>query len=401
MQITRGSFIFTHTWYIKYINCEGKLNYSLKFNDPAPLYEQIENLIKEQIESGELKEGTQIGSQNELAKKFNVSVITVKKALLNLVTQGYLYTRVGKGTYVADLKRNKSKKFKDHKTIGLVLRDLKHPFFSMIVQSIEEKAYELDYTLLLSSSSNKIEKEESQINHFKSLGVDGLIIASLSLEYKATPYIQKLHEENFPYIIISYMHDPQYWFIGSDHDRGGYLATEHLIKLGYNKIGYVHIGRGNLLSEVRKNGYTRALMDNDISFDLQRIYSIGKEPYDTGEDRVELGYQFGKEFEEMNDRPDALFFYNDTAALGFVKYLNEVGIKVPDDVAIVGYDDVELASFASVPLTTIRQPVQKIGSNAVDIVNKRILGLDAINRTIFTPELVIRESCGAGLKRTN
>lgn len=372
---------------------------SLNFNDPTPLYEQIEHLIKEKIEKGELKEGTQIGSQNELAKEFDVSVITVKKALLNLVNEGYLYTRVGKGTYVADVRKKKTKKFKDHKTIGLVLRDLKHPFFSMIVHSIEEKAYELDYTLLLSSSSNKIEKEESQINHFKSLGVDGLIIASLSLEYKATPYIQKLHEQNFPYIMISYMHDPQYWFIGSDHERGGYLATEHLIKLGYKKIGYVHIGKGNLLSEVRKNGYSRALMDYKIPFDSNRIYSLGKELYDTGEDRVELGYQFGKEFEQMKNRPDALFFYNDTAALGFIKYLNEVGIKVPDDIAVVGYDDVELASFASVPLTTIRQPVKQIGSQAVEIIDNRINGIDVINRTIFQPELIVRNSCGAKIKK--
>lgn len=371
----------------------------LKFNDPRPLYEQIENLIKAKIESGELEKGVQIGSQNELAKEYDVSVITVKKALLNLVTGGYLYTRVGKGTYVADISSKQTKKFKDHKTIGLVLRDLKHPFFSMIVQSIEEKAYELDYTLLLSSSSNRIEKEESQINHFKGLGVDGLIIASLSLEYKATPYLQKLHDQTFPYVMISYMHDPQYWFIGSDHEKGGYMATEHLIRLGYNKIGYVHIGKGNLLSEVRKNGYTRALMDYNIPYDSHRIYSLGKELFDTGEDRVELGYEFGKEFEKMDDRPDALFFYNDTAALGFVKYLNEAGIKVPDEVAIVGYDDVELASFASVPLTTIRQPVLKIGSEAVEIVDSRINGIDVINRTIFKPELIIRNSCGAKLKK--
>lgn len=371
----------------------------LNFNDPTPLYEQIEKDIKEKIENGELNEGDQIGSQNELAKSYNVSVITVKKALLNLITNGYLYARVGKGTYVAKGSTEKQRKFGEHKTIGLVLRDLKHPFFSMIAQSIEEKAYELNYTILLSGSSNKIEKEESQINHFKSLGVDGLIIASLSLEYMATPYLQELHDENFPYVMISYMHDPQYWFVGSDHELGGYMATEHLIKLGYKNIGYVHLGKGNLLSEVRKNGYSRALTDNDIPFDSHKIYSLGTEAYDTGEDRAELGYQFGKRFEEMDDKPEALFFYNDTAAIGFMKYLNEVGINVPGDIAVVGYDDVELASYAPVPLTTIKQPVQKISSKAVEVVDKRINGQEAINRTIFKPELIVRESCGTQLKK--
>lgn len=371
------------------------MNNKIDYNNPKPLYEQIEEDIKKRITSGDLKEGDQIGSQNELAKEYDVSVITIKKALLNLVNQGYLYTRVGKGTYVSRKQQETPKKFKDNKTIGLVLRDLKHPYFSMIVHSIEEKSYELNYTLLLSSSSNKIEREESQINHFINLGVDGLIIASLNLEYRATHYIQKLHDKNFPYIMISYMHDPQYWFIGSDNEKGGYIATEHLIKQGYKKIGYVHIGKGNLLSEVRKNGYSRALMEHNIPFNSRRIYSMGKETYDTGEDRMQLGYEFGKDFEKLEDKPDALFFYCDSAAIGFVKYLNEAGIKVPDDVAIVGYDDIELAGLASVPLTTVRQPVQKIGNTAVEVLHKRINGEDVVNRITYEPELIERVSSAA------
>ena len=364
----------------------------INFNNPKPLYEQIEENIKQQIKSGELKEGEQIGSQNELAKKYDVSVITIKKALLNLVHSGYLYTRVGKGTYVANRAEEQSKRFVDQKTIGLVLRDLKHPFFSMIVHSIEERAYELGYTILLSSSSNKIEREESQINHFINLGVDGLIIASLSLEYTATSYVQKLHEQNFPYIMISYMHDPQYWFVGSDNEKGGFLATEHLINQGYKKIGYVHIGSNNLLSEVRKNGYTRALIEYNIPFDARMIYSLGKEPYDTGEDRMQLGYEFGKSFEKWDDKPDALFFYCDSAAIGFIKYMNEAGIRIPDDIAIVGYDDIEIASLASVPLTTIKQPADRIGRTAVEVLNNRILGKDAINRITYEPKLIERIS---------
>ena len=367
---------------------EDKIN----FNNPKPLYEQIEENIKQQIKSGELKEGEQIGSQNELAKKYDVSVITIKKALLNLVNNGYLYTRVGKGTYVANKAEEQPKKFLNEKTIGLVLRDLKHPFFSMIVHSIEEKAYELGYTILLSSSSNQIEREESQINHFINLGVDGLIIASLSLEYTANSYVQKLQEQNFPYIMISYMHDPQYWFVGSDNETGGFLATEHLINQGYKKIGYVHIGSNNLLSEVRKNGYTRALIEYDIPFDAKMVYSLGKEPYDTGEDRMQLGYEFGKSFEKWNDKPEALFFYCDSAAIGFIKYMNEAGIRVPDDIAVVGYDDIEIASLASVPLTTIKQPADRIGRTAVDVLNNRITGHDAINRITYIPKLIERIS---------
>lgn len=363
-------------------------------NSSKPLYEQIEDDIKNRILSGDLKKGDRVGSHNELSAQYNVSIITVKKALNNLINKGYLYTVVGKGTYVSEPKEENHRKFGEHKTIGLVLKNVNHPFFSMIVHSIEERAYELNYTLLLSSSSNKIEKEENQINHFREIGVDGLIIASLSLQYRATPYIQKLHDENFPYIMISYMHDPQYWFIGSDNEKGAYMATEHFIKLGYKKIGYVYLGKENLLTEVRRNGYARALMNYDRPYDSKLVFSYADEKYDMGENRIQLGYQFGKEFVNMENRPDALLFYGDTTALGFIKHMVEAGIKIPDDVAVIGYDDIALASLSAVPLTTVRQPVKKIGRQAVDVIHKRITHQEIMNRIIYDPELVIRDSCG-------
>jgi DNA-binding LacI/PurR family transcriptional regulator len=366
----------------------------IDFNDPTPLYEQIEKSVKRKIEAGELKPGDPIGSHKELSLEYNVSIITVKKALSNLVNEGILYTRVGKGTYVSEQPQKKLDILK-HKTIGLVLRDIKHPFFSMIVHGVEERAYELGYNILLSSSSNKIEKEESQINHFREIGVDGLIIASLSLEYRATDYIQKIHRENFPYIMVSYMHDPDYWYVGSDQELGGFMATEHLIKLGYKSVGYLHIGKGNLLSEVRKNGYNRALNEYDIPFDSDLVFFLGRENFDSGTDRFQLGYEFGKSFKSLQKKPDALVIYSDLTALGFEQAAIEEGIIIPDDIAIVGFDDITLSQYSPVPLTTIHQPSDKIGRMAVDIIQKRIDGSGVGNRTIFKPTLIVRDSCGA------
>ena len=366
----------------------------INLKDPAPLYEQIERDIKKKIKEGVLLRGRLIGSQNELSIQYAVSAITVKKALSNLVNEGILYTRVGKGTYVSE-KQEKKLDLSKHKAIGLVLQDINHPFFSMIVNSVEERAYELGYNLLLSSSANKIEKEESQILHFRELGVDGLIIASLSLQYKATDYIQKIHDENFPYIMVSYLHDPDYWYIGTDQEAGGYMATEHLIKLGYKSIGYLHVEKENLLSEVRKNGYYRALIEYNIPYDSKLIYYLTKDKYDIISDRYQLGYQFGKEFKSLNKKPDALFVYSDLVALGFEQAVSEEGILIPDDVAIVGFDDIQIARYSSIPLTTIHQPADKIGRAAVDVIQKRIDGSDIGNRTILKPTLIVRDSCGA------
>lgn len=369
----------------------------IDINDPTPLYEQVERDINRKIDSGILNVGEQIGSHQKLAKEYNVSLITIKKALSNLTRDGILFTRVGKGTYVSE-RKSQNLELNKHKTIGLVLRDLNHPYFSLIVRSIEERAYELGYTLLLSSSSGNIEKEESQINHFRKLGVDGLIIASLSLEYRATDYLQKLHEENFPYIMVSYMHDPDYWYVGSNHELGGFLATEHLIKLGYDSIGYVHVGKGNLLSEVRKNGYYRALTENNMTFDSERIFILESDHTKSGLDRFALGYDFGKDFIKVKKKPQALILYSDSLAMGFLKACNETKLRIPDDIGIIGFDDIEVAKHASTPLSTMRQNHDKIGFMAVDIIQKRLDGIDIGNRTVLKPTLIIRDSCGAKLR---
>ncbi len=365
--------------------------------NPAYLYEQIVDDIRGRISSGELKPGKRIETQAELAAKYKVSLITVKNALSFLVNQGMLIARPGRGTFVLEAKPKEDGTLVS-KSIGLVLRDLKHPYFSMIVHSVEERAYELGFTLLLSNSSGNIEKEEGQIEKFRTMGVGGLIIASLSLEYRATDYIQRLHAENFPYIMVSYIHDPDFWYVGSNQELGGYIATEHLIRTGYRSIGYVHMGGKNLLSEVRKNGYSRALMEFDIPYDAEFVFTLDPKRYNFGNDRFRLGYEFGKEFKDVIKKPEALFFYNDMCALGFIQGAAERGIRVPEDIAVVGFDDATVAGFASVPLTTIHQPVDKIGRLAVEIIQKRIDKVDTSNRTVLKPSLVVRESCGAKVR---
>jgi GntR family transcriptional regulator, arabinose operon transcriptional repressor len=366
----------------------------IDFGNPTPLYEQIVKDIQNLIARGDLRPGDKLPTHQELAKKYNVSLITVKNAVNSLVNGQLLYTRVGKGTYVSE-QPIKEPARSDEKMIGLVLRDLKHMYFSMVVHSVEQRASELGYHLLLSSSAENIDLEETQIERFRDLGVQGLIIASLSYQYRATEHIERLHRDNFPYVMVSYIHDPAYWHVGCDQEKGGVLATEHLISIGYRRIGYVHIGQGNLLSEVRKNGYAHALAEHGIPYSSDLIYYLEPEAASQGADRYKLGTAFARRFLDLPKRPEALFFYNDMAALGFIQRAAEIGIRVPDDVGVVGFDDVQVARFASVPLTTIHQPVDKIGKLAVDIINSRINQQDVGNRVVLRPTLVIRESCGA------
>ncbi len=358
---------------------------AIDFTDPKPLYLQIVESIKEKIASGELQPGDQISSQNELAQQYGVSLITVKKALTELIRDGVLFSRIGKGTFVA--KPTPAVDFTQHPTIGLVLSDLKNPYFSLILHSVEQKTSENGYNLLLSNSSQKIEKEESQIHRFREMGVDGMIIASTSHVYRATETIRKLREENFPFVMVSYIEDEDIYYVGTDHEQGAFMATEYLIQQGYKQIGYISGEAGNLLADLRLKGYRRALEQYDRSLRQDFVFPLPMKFKD-----YDSGYQIGQQFLQLSERPDALFVYNDLSALGFEQALLDNGYKVPDDVAIVGFDDIEQGKYAPVPLTTIHQPTDEIGQMAVEKLMKLVAEQPVAIRTILKPKLVIRAS---------
>ncbi len=359
--------------------------------NPTPLYQQVQQDIKDRISRGDLRVGDQIQSQQELSQYYGVSLITIKKAVNELISEGVLYSRVGKGTYVASA--SVPLELVRHKAIGLVLSDLKSPLFSLIVQSVEKHAAETGYSLLLSNSSGQESKEEEQIRRFRQMGVSGLIIASMSRVYRATDTIRNLHREKFPYVMVSYMQDPDVHYIGADHELGAYMATRHLMRQGYSRIGYLNREKGNLLGEVRRNGYLRALREeNLVGIEVVDNAVRGKLEWDD----YQSGYSAGMTFASMSDRPEAIFAYNDLLAIGFEKAILDCGLRIPEDVAIVGFDNIERSSYAPVPLTTIKQPTEEIGTLAVERLIRQIQGDTIPARTILKPKLLVRDSCGSG-----
>jgi DNA-binding LacI/PurR family transcriptional regulator len=361
-----------------------------------PLYVQVANDIKGKITSGVLKSGDQLSTQSELADQYSVSLITIKKALNELSREGVVYGRAGRGTFIAS--RTPRVDFTKLKTVGFVLRDLESPFFSRILSSVEKELSAEKFNLLLSSSAGREDREDNLIQHFLEIGVSGLIIASMSREYIASPVIRKLHRENFPYVVVSYIADEDIAYVGTDHEEGAFIATQHLIKLGYREIGYINGvsgERGTLLGDLRKKGLLRALKVNGVEWHPRNEYrfQLGREW-----DDYQSGYDIGLEFARSTNRPEAFFAFDDLSALGFQKAILEKGLRMPQDIAIVGSDDIRRGVTAPVPLTTVHQPLMEIGQVAVDILVKRITGQPVQTRRILKPTLVIRESCGAKIR---
>lgn len=361
--------------------------------DPAaatPLYQQVAADIRRKIVSGEMPVGTQLQPHRELAVSYGVSVITINKALSGLVSDGTLHSRVGRGTFVAARPVVPD----THRILGFVLRDLSSPFFSLVAHAAQQRADELGYAILFSSTSNSIDREEEQVRRFRELGLHGLIVASMARTYRITGPLQELHDAGFPYVMVSYTHGDDVPFVGLDLDRAGYIATEHLISLGRRRIGYIGDRFGSILFEVRGGGYRAAMARHGLAVDPELLFEY---PF-TGEGNdYRSGYAVGERIAAMDDKPDAMFVFNDLGALGLQDALLDRGVGVPDDIAIVGLDDIELAARARVPLTTVRQPTDRIGASAVETLVARLRGEHPKTRQLFVPELVVRESCGAAL----
>lgn len=355
----------------------------------TPLYQQVALDIRQKILAGEMAVGSQLPPHRELAVQYDVSMITINKALSGLVSEGILHSRVGRGTFVA-LRPADSESAKT--TLGFVLRDLSSPFFSLVAHAAQQRADELGYGLLFSSSSNRLDREDEQIRRFRDLGVSGLIIASMSRTYRISESIQALHETSFPYVMVSYTDGADVPFVGMDLDQAGYLATQHLLAMGRQRIGYVGDKFGSIMCELRGRGYRRALEQSGIPVDpaLQFEY-----PFEGEWNDYRSGYAIAERVASLTDKPDAMFVFNDLGALGFLDGLLDRGIQVPEEIAVVGLDDIELAGRARMPLTTVRQPVERIGAMAVDTILARLRGESPATRQILSPELIVRRSSGA------
>lgn len=361
----------------------------MKFDPGAavPLYQQVAADIRRKIISGEMPVGTQLQPHRELAVSYGVSIMTINKALSGLVSEGVLHSRVGRGTFVAV--RPAPHGVRVGGTFGFVLRDLSSPFFSLVAHAAQQRADALGYGLLFSSSSNRLDREDEQIRRFRAIGVNGLIIVSMNRTYRITEPIQELHDAGFPYVMVSYTAGEDVPFVGLDHDRAGYLVGQHLIDIGRRRIGYVTDRFGSAAGKLRSQGMYRAMAEAGIAIDpaFQFEYSLEGEWND-----YSSGYAIGERVAAMAVRPDALFVFNDIGAIGLMDALLDRGISIPGDIALVGLDDIELAARARVPLTTIRQPTDRIGELAVDRLVARLAGEQPPVRQLLAPTLIVRRS---------
>src|SRR4030066_1333262 len=242
------------------------------------------------------------------------------------------------------------------KTLGLVITTISNPFYIEMAQGNEATAIGLGYNIILCSTHQDLSVEKQYVDMLRSKGVDGIIFTSAHL---GDPNILALADEGFPIILLNRrtyhpLVKEKVDYVGVDNILGGFLAVEHLIKLGHRRIGVIGGSTESSVGFERLEGGKKAL----ATYGLNVINDYFLE----GDFLKESGYQGGKIFLKMGGPPPAIFAANDYMALGTYQAIVEEGIKVPEEIALIGFNDIEFTSMKGIELTTIGQKKYEMGA---------------------------------------
>ena len=322
----------------------------------------------------------------DIARALNVSKMTVSRAINN-------HPEISRQTRERILATAQKMKYRPNQfaralttnhsyLIGIVVPDLMHSYFAEICRGVESQARPVGYQNLICSTDEEARKEKDEIEALLSR-TDGLIVAS-ALSASEAKFYRRLLTEGANIVLIDRVLDGlRCSAVTTDDVEVGRLATEHLIKLGHRKIGHLR-GPDVSTSLKRLQGYQEAMRE-------ARLKPLVRECGFTEAD----GHSAMRQWIKKGDLPTAIFASNDPAAIGAIAALSEAGLKVPDDVALVGAGNIHYGDMLRVPLTTVSWSKSAMGQEAASLLLELIRGKKRVRKITVPPELVIRRSCGA------
>jgi LacI family transcriptional regulator len=328
----------------------------------------------------------------DIARDLGVSVVTVSKVLRN-------HSDISPGTRDRVLRRMKEMGYRPNlaaralvtgKThcIGLIVPDLVHPFFAEVAKALSRVLRIRRYGLLMSSSEEDPALERDEIDQLLARRVDALIIASTQWTVES---FRRIEEQNTPYVLVDRCFSglPAN-FVGVDDELVGELAARHLMEIGCQRIAHI---RGTEVSTAlgRLEGFRRSLSLNGLT--LPPAYIV---PSRSGDDAGDVsGYDAMMQLLDLKPLPDGVFCYNDPVAMGALKAVLDRGLRVPEDIAIVGCGNSHHSAFLRVPLTSIDQESAGIGERAAELALSLVEAKSCFVRpktVLLTPTVVARES---------
>lgn len=328
----------------------------------------------------------------DVVAKSGVSLVTVSRVLNNVASvRESNRQKVLQAIKELDYRPNSAARSLARGTtglIGLTLITLKDTIFDGIVQAVNECLEEQGYFLALSIFSPIKGDSDKQNNFlFQEDRVDGIIVLSPLDEER---YVLELKRKKIPFVIIdNHIENTSALTVNVDNYLGGYEATKHLLSLGHTRIAHVSGPEHFLSVRERRRGFEKALADEGLSPIIVSNTDFG----------IRCGFQIAKEWIHSGTIPTAVFAGDDGLALGVMEAFQSEGYRIPQDISVIGYDDQVFASEIHPRLTTIRQPMEQMGQQAVRLLLKLIQGSKRNASVLLQPNLIIRESTSNCLTR--
>jgi LacI family transcriptional regulator len=275
--------------------------------------------------------------------------------------------------------------------VGIIVMDVQNPFFTDLIRGAEKYCYDHGLSVYIGNSDQIPEREASLLDRFESSRVRGVVLAPIAPQTDAAERLRRL---GIPVVLVDRANNAGFCTVGMDDIEGGRVAVKHLLDLGHRRIAYV--GGPSTLSQVanRRRGAEIAL---DSVPDAEPLLTVSTPTLD-----IASGVTAAQELAALPDveRPTAVFGANDMVAIGMLQGFFSCGLRVPEDVNIIGYDDIEFAAAAAVPLSSIRQPRHGIGRTGAQLLVEEIDAADGkcehTHQTVLlSPELVSRRSTSA------
>lgn len=271
-------------------------------------------------------------------------------------------------------------------TLGMLIPNSSNPYFAEIVRIVEDRCFGAGYTLVLCNTDDEPRRQSVYLQVLAERRIDGLIVVSTGAGDDDS-LVTQLHGLRIPTVLVDReISDPACDLVETAHMQGGLLAVRHLLSLGHKRIACIGGPVGVMPSEQRIEGWRMALAEAGAPPHADALLWRGGFT-------SQGGYEAMHAILRTEQAPSAVFVCNDLMAIGALRAAHESGVHVPDDLSIVGFDDIELSAYTSPPLTTVAQPKERIGALAVDMLLERVGGKrrDA-RKVVLQPELRVRAS---------
>lgn len=327
-------------------------------------------------------------TMNDVAKEAGVSVATVSRVINGADgVSSKLEKKVNRAMKKLHYHPSSvARSFKIQQTmlVGVIVPLIDHPFYSRLAMAIEQKLFQHDYRAIICNSEEDESRERAYIEMLLRQRVDGFIINSAVM---STSYFHELEELRIPYVLIDRdLPEAECSKVFGDNSQGGYIGMEHLIQLGHKRIGVVGAPAHTEPIARRIRGTREALADYAMDAYPELLVTGDNQLFD-------MGYDSAKQLMSLDNPPTAIFALTDVTAVGVMHAVTERGLRIPDDISVLGYDNIPIASYMIPQLTTVEQPIIQMGETAVELLFNHMNQPDhPIEKAVLTTQLIIRNT---------